>query len=76
MAISKEALFKIISEKFSNAKINISDFVGDQNHYTIEIIDHQFKGMSLLNQHKMVQNALSEILKEQLHAVTIKTKYQ
>ncbi|BDU59889.1 hypothetical protein FLA4_02990 [Candidatus Rickettsia kotlanii] len=74
MAISVEELEKILKESFPNSTIKITDLVGDQDHYALEISDVQFNGLSLINQHKLVKNALlSEILNKKLHAITIKT---
>ncbi|MFP3013098.1 MAG: BolA/IbaG family iron-sulfur metabolism protein [Rickettsia sp.] len=73
MAISAEELEKILKESFPNSIIKITNLVGDQDHYALEISDVLINGLSLINQHKLVQNALSEILNKKLHAITIKT---
>lgn len=75
MAISSAELEQILLRSFPHAKITITDLLGDQDHYSLEIEDKIFVGHSLINQHKMVKNSLSAILSSnQLHAVTIKTK--
>jgi stress-induced morphogen len=75
MAISKEQLEKTILDSFPNAIIKITDLVGDQDHYLLEIADLAFVNLSLINQHRMVKDALADILNtNKLHAITIKTK--
>lgn len=74
MAITESKLQLILADHFPNAKIKITDLVGDKDHYSLEIIDSCFKGLSLIKQHKLVKNALVEILKGELHAITIKTR--
>lgn len=74
MAISKEQLEKILSESFPNAVIKLTDLVGDQDHYLLEIEDAAFVNVSLIDQHRMVKGALASILDTKLHAITIKTK--
>ncbi len=74
MSITNSEIYEILIQKFPDALIDIKDIVGDQNHYAIEISDKAFKGLTLINQHKMVKNALKSILGNRLHAVTIKTK--
>ena len=74
MPIAKSDLTSILIQKFPNAQIKILDLAGDQDHYSIEIIDNSFAGISLLTQHKLVKAALSGVLESKLHAVTIKTK--
>ena len=73
MVISVEELEKTLKKSFPNSIIKIIDLAGDQDHYALEISDVQFNGLSLINQHKLVNNALSEILNKKLHAITIKT---
>ncbi|AAU04256.1 BolA/IbaG family iron-sulfur metabolism protein [Rickettsia typhi] len=73
MAISAEELEKILKKSFPSSVIKITDLVGDQDHYALEISDDQFNGLSLINQHKLVKNAISEILNKKLHSISIKT---
>ena len=75
MAISRTELEQLLLRSFPYAKITITDLLGDQDHYALEIEDKVFLGHSLISQHKMVKNSLSVILNNnQLHAITIKTK--
>lgn len=74
MAISHTELEKIIREHFPNATIKIEDLVGDQDHYSLEITDAQFNGLTILKQHRMVKEALANVLHKSLHAITIKTQ--
>ncbi len=74
MTISIKKLEKIIRYSFPHAIIKIIDLTGDKNHYSVEIQDDTFRGISLISQHKMVKKALSKVLdSNELHAVTIKT---
>lgn len=74
MAIEQKKLEKILRENFENAEIIVTDLVGDQNHYRVEIIDEIFAGKNRIEQHKIVNNALKEELKGELHAMQLKTK--
>lgn len=75
MAITQEELQNILKKSFPNAQMHITDTIGDGDHYALEIIDDSFKGKSLINQHKMVKEALKEVLQSnKLHAISIKTK--
>lgn len=75
MPISKEKLKEIIKKSFPDSEINITDMVGTGDHYEIEIKDQMFKGKNQLEQHRLVNTALKEVLKGDLHAVVIKTTY-
>ena len=73
MAMNIKDIEALIKKKLPNAKIVIKDLVGDNNHFSAEIVSKEFNGKSRIEQHKMVYNALSEELKEDLHALSIKT---
>ena len=73
MAMNIKDIEALIKKKLPDAKIVIKDLVGDNNHFSAEIVSKEFNGKSRIEQHKMVYNALSEELKEDLHALTIKT---
>lgn len=74
MAISESKLQSILQNSFPNAKIKITDTAGDQDHYALEITNPAFEGLPLIKQHRLVKEALAEVLVKELHAITIKTK--
>jgi stress-induced morphogen len=74
MAISETKLTSILQQSFPNAKIKINDLASDQDHYSLDITCSSFKDLPLIKQHRLVKDALSEVLEKQLHAITIKTR--
>ncbi len=73
MAIAKEKLESILKKAFPSAELEIIDTVGDQDHYSVKIIDKIFAGKTRIEQHKMVNLALKNELAGELHALQIKT---
>ncbi len=73
MVMNVKDIEELIKKKIPNAKVVVKDLVGDSNHFSAEIVSKEFNGKTRLEQHKMVYNSLSEELKEDLHALTIKT---
>ena len=73
MAMNVKDIEALIKKKLPDAKIVIKDLVGDNNHFSAEIVSKLFNGKTRIEQHKMVYNSLSEELKEDLHALSIKT---
>ncbi|MFT6331727.1 MAG: stress-induced morphogen [Lentimonas sp.] len=73
MAIKQENLEKLIKESFPEAKIEIIDLAGDDDHYSVTITDSSFAGKSRIAQHKMVNSALKDHLGTTLHAMQLKT---
>ena len=74
MAIPESKLQSILQNSFPNAKIKITDTAGDQDHYALEITSNVFKDLPLIKQHRLVKEALAEVLVKELHAISIKTK--
>ena len=73
MPIAQENLEKILTEKFPQAQIKIVALVDDGDHYSVEIADKIFAGKNRVEQHKIVNEALKEILGGALHAMQLKT---
>lgn len=73
MPIAKEDLEKILCDNFPQAQIKVVALVADDNHYSVEIADKIFAGKTRVEQHKIVNNALKEILGDVLHAMQLKT---
>jgi len=73
MPIAKDKLEKMLAESFPQAKIEVIALVDDNDHYSVKIIDKIFTGKTRVEQHKMVNVALKEILGDVLHAMQLKT---
>ncbi|MEM6973684.1 MAG: BolA family transcriptional regulator [Pseudomonadota bacterium] len=61
---------------FPDAVIEINDLAGDGNHYAARVVSEQFRGKNRVQQTRMVNAALADILKganAPLHALAIET---
>lgn len=76
MAIAKEKLEVLLKAAFPGAELEVIDTVGDQDHYSVKIIDKIFAGKTRVEQHKMVNAALKTELAGVLHAMQLKTAAQ
>lgn len=76
MPIAQKELEKILHQNFPQAQIEVVALVADDNHYSVKIIDKIFAGKTRIEQHKLVNNALKEILGDVLHAMQLKTSAQ
>ena len=74
MPLAKSTLQELLISAFPEAKISIHNLVDDNNHYEATIISNRFVNKSRIEQHRMVNSALKEVLKEDLHALSIITK--
>ncbi|EFA80250.1 bolA family protein [Heterostelium album PN500] len=46
---------------------------GSETHFKVVVVSDMFKGKSLIEQHRMVNNTLSEQLSSGVHALSVKT---
>ncbi|PPR44134.1 MAG: hypothetical protein CFH18_01016 [Alphaproteobacteria bacterium MarineAlpha5_Bin8] len=74
MTMKKEEIQMLIKESIPDAKIEIEDMRGDENHYSATVISKSFEGVSKINQHKMVYDSLKGKMGNELHALKLKTK--
>ena len=45
-----------------------------KGHFNVSIVSDQFSGKSLINRHKMVYEALADLMETDIHALSIKAK--
>ncbi len=70
----EEKIKSCIEEAIPGAVIQAQDLTGSQDHFELIVTSEKFSGMSRIARHQLVMNALQELLKGPLHAVTVKTK--
>ena len=73
MAMDLKEIESLIKEAIPDAKIEIQDLAGDNNHYSATVTSSQFKGKSKIEQHKMVYKSLKGKMGNELHALSINT---
>ena len=74
MPIKIEEVKKLITESIPDANIDIKDLMGDNNHYSAKITSSVFKGMTKIEQHKMVYKSLKGKMGNELHALSLTTE--
>ena len=74
MALPLEEIKKLIISSIPDASIEIKDLMGDNNHYSAIIKSKLFKGLSKIEQHKLVYKSLKGKLGNELHALSITTE--
>jgi stress-induced morphogen len=77
MAVSADIIELHLTKYFqNNAEWKLIDLLGDNDHYELTITSSLFNDLSLVKQHKMVNEALKDLLVQDLHALKIVTKKQ
>lgn len=73
MAMTKNEITDLLRINFPDAKIELIDLAGDNDHWSLTIQDETFKGIPKIKQHKLVNESLKSVLGGKLHALSIKT---
>ncbi|MCA9774548.1 MAG: BolA family transcriptional regulator [Myxococcales bacterium] len=72
--ITAKEVRSILEQAFTEARVQVHDYTGTQDHYQLTVVTPDFAGKKMVEQHQMVNGALSkELLSEAIHAVVIKT---
>ena len=74
MPLKAEEIKRYILEDIPDASIEIKDLMGDNNHYSAKIKSKVFKGMSKIDQHKLVYKSLKGKMGNELHALSLRTE--
>jgi len=70
--IDKESLVDYIQKAISDATVSVMDRTGTQDDFSIKVVSDVFKGLSLLDRHRLVYQALGEPMRNgRIHAVEI-----
>ena len=76
MPVPATEIERLILARFPNAKVEIRDLAGDNNHWAATVVDEEFRGKNRVQQQRMVNEALKEILDgpgAPLHALALTT---
>ena len=73
MGMKKEEIIEMIVKALPDAKVEVKDLAGDDNHYAATVTSTLFKGKTKVNQHKMVYDALEGKMGGVLHALSLTT---
>ena len=74
MSLPINEIKKMIKESIPDAKIEIKDLMGDNNHYSAKIKSKLFNNLSKNEQHKLVYKSLKGKMGNELHALSITTE--
>lgn len=67
-------LEKLLRERFPGAQVAVRDLTGTSDHFAVDVTSPEFAGKSLIEQHKLVHQAVGAHLTTSIHALQIKTR--
>ena len=70
-----ERLEQLLREAFPGDAVAVEDRTGGGDHFQVTVTSPRFQGLSLLDQHRLVNDALAEPLADgTIHELRIKTR--
>ena len=73
MAMDSGEIERLIKAGLPDARVTLSDMVGDGDHWSATVVSATFKGKTRVQQHQMVYQALEGRLGGELHALALQT---
>ena len=69
-----EAIVERIRAALPDAKVELRDLTGTEDHWQATVISAAFAGKSLIDRHRMVMAALAAEMKGPIHALSLEAK--
>lgn len=73
MAMNAGEIEALIKDALPDAQVTIEDLRGDGDHYAAYVVSGSFKGLSRVQQHQKVYEALKGRMGNELHALALQT---
>ncbi|MHA1565616.1 MAG: BolA/IbaG family iron-sulfur metabolism protein [Alphaproteobacteria bacterium] len=73
MPMPASQIEKMIKDHLPDAEVRIEDLRGDGDHYLAFVTSASFEGMTRIQQHQMVYEALQGSMGGELHALALQT---
>jgi len=73
MGPSAAEIEQMIRERMPDADVTVSDLRGDGNHFAAHVVSPAFRGINRVDQHRMVFDALKDVMGEGMPALALQT---
>ena len=74
MPLTMNEIKELIVSSIPDDDVQLQDLAGDNNHFSATITSSKFKGLSKIEQHKLVYKSLKGKMGNELHALALNTK--
>lgn len=71
--IEPDEIKRLLITAFPDADVDVKDLTGTRDHYQARIVASAFQGKSLIEQHRIVYQALGDAMSGAIHALALKT---
>jgi stress-induced morphogen len=72
--VKAEAIAAKICAALPDARVELTDLTGTEDHWQATVISSAFAGKSLIERHRLVMAALAAEMKGPIHALTLQLK--
>ena len=73
--MAADTIRALLEDAFPGGEIGVQDRTGGGDHFQVTVTSPRFDGLSLLDQHRLVNEALAEPLRDgTIHELRIKTR--
>lgn len=72
--VDAEIIINRIKDALPSAEIRAKDLTGGGDHWQLVVKAGEFKGKSLIEQHQMIYRALGDMMKQEIHALSLDTR--
>jgi stress-induced morphogen len=74
--MAADTLTRLLEQAFPHAsEVSVEDRTGGGDHFQVTVVDPGFDGLPLIDQHRLVNDALAEPLRDgTIHELRIRTK--
>jgi stress-induced morphogen len=72
--VKADAITDKIRAALPDARVELTDLTGTEDHWQATVISSAFSGKSLIERHRMVMAALAAEMKGPIHALTLQAK--
>ncbi len=71
--MNSEQIEKKLKAAFPGCVVKASDLTGGGDHWSVTISASEFVGISMVQQHRLVYDALGDWMKKEIHALALNT---
>lgn len=66
-------LRRTIEAAFPAAMVEVTDTTGGGDHFDLLVVSDRFDGLPLLKRHRLVYDALGDLMRAEIHALSLRT---
>jgi stress-induced morphogen len=62
-----------VAAAFPAARVEVADTTGGGDHFAMIVVSARFEGLPLVRRHRLVYDALGDLMRAEVHALSLRT---